>query len=617
MGIPQLFSKIVQENPDIISAPTSNKKPVHTFYLDYNALVYQVWHLIQEEEHTQERTEREWELYLMDKVSEYTADLIAWVNPTHRAVISIDGVVPRAKMEQQRHRRYKLPWVREYERVLFTTSKEGIQPIFDTAKITVGTSFWTEMVENLIGTIKQGRFSPSYCHNRGILPMIPEQDLTGGIEIEIQDAQTKGEGEHKIIANILSNPVKDQILIYGLDADLLLLTLRASLVSPNIAILRESTTQRADQEAQTSRMPKWGTPFFWVDIPKFRQHWVQRIVMIGSEPPKTKVPQRQKPQQWSHESLIADAMVLYCFVGNDFLPQQPSLEVDVIDNLWRAYTTVRMFRQDPWSLVDLTKNEIRWDFVMELVKRLFYSEIHQCKYLQNRRRMKSRSRRANVDEETNVPILFGESMTLDDSKFQWERIWGNEYLRSCFEWTDWTHPQAVDQYHKVHFDWESSQIQQDFARSRMGQRVCREYCRMLDFVFHYYWREVPCWESYYSYGSAPLFADLFQYLESVDRERMKWEAQVNIPTALGQGIWVLCPSYSTIMILKKPETIRMGEWEAPERVGLNGADRYLLSHAEPKLPPGKFSYWMEVVKRDGSPELLELHPIRKFKMKAR
>lgn len=625
MGIPQLFSKIVQDNPDLISAPADVKKLVHSFFLDYNALVYQVWHCIQQEEHPNERQswkEPEWEQYLIDEVVRYTCDLIAWVHPTNRVVISIDGVVPRAKIEQQRHRRYKIPWIREYESKLFTTPVEDdkIRPVFDTAKITVGTPFWGNMVSGLINAVKMGRMTPSYGQNRGITPLIPGQQSGDTFEIEIHDAQTKGEGEHKIIANLLANPVQNQVLIYGLDADLLLLTLRASLVCPNIAILRESTTQRADQEAQCSRLPKWNTPFFWVDISKFRGHWVRRITTLAQENPKNNLPRRQNPQQWTHESLIADAMVLYCFVGNDFLPQQPSLEIQEggIDNLWRSYGQVRMFRNDPWSLVDLTRQEIRWEFLFELVKRLYYAEIHQCKYLQNRRRMKSRSRRANIDEETGLPILFDSSMTLDDSKFQWERIWGNEHLRSCYEWTDWTHPQAVEQYHKIHFHWEANQMTPEFTRSHYGQRVCRDYLRMLDFVFQYYWRETPCWVSYYPYGSVPLFVDLYNYLEQTSNYgNLSWKPTIEIPTALGQGLWVLTPEYSAKLIPEKPKSYKMKDAEAPNRTSLHGADRYMLMTAEPNLPPARWTYWNMVVKRDGDSHLLETHPIRKFKVSLR
>jgi len=657
MGIPQLFSRIVQDNPELIQAPIQARKQTHTFYLDYNALIYQVWHCIQGAEHPDARKawgEAEWRAYLIEQVVEYTADLIAWVNPTHRAVICIDGPVPRAKIEQQRQRRFKLPWTRAYEKALFTNAKpanedpqpmaDGVRPVFDTAQITVGTPFWGAMVEALVQAVKKGQMTPQRRHNGGILPMNPDgMGQVTHVEIEIQDAQTRGEGEHKIISQLLAHPTKEQVLIYGLDADLLLLTLRASLVSPNLAILRESTSQRADQEAQTSRLPKWQTPFFWVDIPRFRGCWVQRVHTLAQEaasprqqknkqPPHKNQHQQQQqhqqfqpkqnPAQWTQESLIADAMVLYCFAGNDFLPQQPSVDIQEggIDNLWRTYAQTRMMRAEPWSLVDTRRGEVRWDFLREWVKRLHFQEIHQCKYLQNRRRMKSRARRAMIDEATGLPILFGKGMSLDESRFQWEKIWGNEHLRACFEWTDWTHPQAMEQYHKFHFDWVPNQIQPEFYRSHMGQRACREYLRTLDFVFQYYWKENPCWEHYYPYPSTPLFHDLVKYLYGSANYKalsISPKTSSSLITPLGQGSWVLPPQYVRQLIPEIPATYRVPDFEAPEKTALHGADRYWLMVAEPILPPVRWVYWMKLLQRDGQKEGMELHPIRKFRIQVR
>jgi hypothetical protein len=232
--------------------------------------------------------------------------------------------------------------------------------------------------------------------------------------------------------------------------------------------------------------------------------------------------------------------------------------------------------------------------------------------------MKSRTRQATVNQETGIPVIFTGGMTTDESRMQWERIWGNEHLRSCYEWTDWTHPQSIDQYHKIHFDWESNQMNPEFVRSRMGQMVCRDYLRMLDFVFQYYWRESPCWVSYYGYSNVPLFVDLTNYLASHGKyETLRWEPEVIVPTPLAQGLWVLPNAYSAKLIPERPESYEPSEMEFPSRTALHGSDRYWLMHAEPKLPPARWNYWSDVVSRDGDKELLSLHLIRKFKIAMR
>lgn len=588
MGIPQLFSWVVQQNPELICAPGRVNKSVQRFYLDYNALVYQVWHIIQEQEITQKRTEAEWESYLISQVVQYTTDLIAWVNPQSRVIISIDGVVPRAKIEQQRRRRFKLLWARECDNVLFSDKKE--KPVFDTSKITVGTAFWGTLVEALKQSIHAGQFHTSVGHNRGILPMIVGQEPAKSLEIEIHDAQTRGEGEHKICQDLLKNPTKEQILIYGLDADLLLLTLRATVLCPNIALLRESTSQRADQEEQTTRLKHWNTPFFWIDIGTFKIIWIQRIQTLSER--------NTKHLQWTHESLIADAMIIYCFLGNDFIQQQPSLDIQEggIDNLWRVYIQVRQMRQ--WTLI--REGQIHWEFLLEYLKRLSQQEIHQCKYLQNRRRMKSRNKKIT------------QSMTTDEQKNQWDRIWGNEYLRSCYEWTDWTHPQATEQYHQYHFGFQPNTMNPTFYRSSFGQRICRDYLRTLNFVFQYYWNEAPCWTFYYAYPNVPLFSDLYSYLSSIELPLVFPSSQNIIPSAIHQGSWVMPPQLRS-HVIGLPDTYHTKSFEFPNETSLYGSDRYWLGSAETKLPPARWLYWRLWMERYASKQYLEIHPILKFK----
>lgn len=84
----------------------SKERPIFdNFYIDFNALIYRC---VKEEKH-----------FLMDqlnprgfddiynRVIEYVDLLIDTVNPQKMLLISVDGVVPRAKVNQSRERRFK------------------------------------------------------------------------------------------------------------------------------------------------------------------------------------------------------------------------------------------------------------------------------------------------------------------------------------------------------------------------------------------------------------------------------------------------------------------------------------------------------------------------------
>lgn len=109
--------------------------------------------------------------------------------------IAFDGLVPYAKMVQQRYRRFR--------------KSEGT-PVFDRHQISPGTPFMKELADTL-----RAQF-PTYI---------------------ISDTLERGEGEHKIFQWLRKNPTQN-ITIYGLDADLVLIAIAQREVG-TIQLLRE------------------------------------------------------------------------------------------------------------------------------------------------------------------------------------------------------------------------------------------------------------------------------------------------------------------------------------------------------------------------------------------
>ena len=94
MGIARYFSNIIKKNPNVYD---SNKPSViDNFFIDFNAIVYKVILMLDKID----------EKILIEEVVKFLIFIIDEINAKF-VYIAMDGPVPRAKMVQQRFRRYK------------------------------------------------------------------------------------------------------------------------------------------------------------------------------------------------------------------------------------------------------------------------------------------------------------------------------------------------------------------------------------------------------------------------------------------------------------------------------------------------------------------------------
>jgi 5'-3' exonuclease len=141
------------------------------------------------------------EKLIFKRITDYIDDIIEKINPKN-VYIAIDGCCPLSKVLQQRQRRYKYN---------IDTSKFETQPL-QTLELSVGTPFMDRIHKHMLNYIKSKQ------------------------NIEYSSYNEYGEGEHKILQYIkkLNN---ENIVIYGLDADLIFLALTDN--KNNIIIMRE------------------------------------------------------------------------------------------------------------------------------------------------------------------------------------------------------------------------------------------------------------------------------------------------------------------------------------------------------------------------------------------
>jgi 5'-3' exoribonuclease 2 len=305
--------------------------------------------------HPEDRPPPKDEEEMMMEIFKYTDRVVNMVRPRKLLMIAIDGVAPRAKMNQQRSRRFRSAQeAKEKEEdkaeLLKMLKSQGgpienptIKKAWDSNEITPGTPFMDLLAASL-------RYWIAYKLNT--------DPAWAKMKVIISDSTVPGEGEHKImnfIRSQRSSPEHDpntRHVIYGLDADLIMLGLGTH--EPHFRVLREDVFAQ-DSKPRTCRMcgqpghearectgeakVKDGEfdekesasplkPFIWLHVSILREY-LEAELYVPSQ-----------PFAFDLERAIDDWIFMCFFVGNDFLPHLPSLEIrengiDTLIAIWR------------------------------------------------------------------------------------------------------------------------------------------------------------------------------------------------------------------------------------------------------------------------------------------
>ena len=188
MGIPHLFRCLSRAHPSAVARGAKVQGGCDKLYVDFNAVV----HMCARETMDLLPDEGGLEAAIIAASIVHLQHVVGRAGPRSEVFVAVDGRPPRAKMHQQRCRRYM-------------TAYSGPSEVkWDTNAITPGTRFMDKLAVAL--------------HSFA-------QTELGPMRYVVSDSRTPGEGEQKIFERIRSMGDHDAVdcVVHGMDADLLLM----------------------------------------------------------------------------------------------------------------------------------------------------------------------------------------------------------------------------------------------------------------------------------------------------------------------------------------------------------------------------------------------------------
>jgi len=298
-------------------------------YLDFNGVVHECiekWNLGMTEDGL---------FVIIEMQLELLADLM---NPLALLFIGIDGVAPRAKMNQQRSRRFQT--ARDAELRKNTVEGVCVDGAFDRNAITPGTDFMLRLATRLRAWAESNASKPRWR----------------GIAIVVSGDLTPGEGEHKIMDIIRAHPDRSHCL-FSNDADLVFLGLVSE--ANHVYLFRAKPNVRGSSDVEATADGIAG------DIPRAVEQARKDFELVSIRAIRDWLT-REFPD-YDVRRVGRDFVALCCLAGNDFLPHVGIVDIydGGIDKLMVAYKSLPAVADGYIVADDGTLILPRWRLLLE------------------------------------------------------------------------------------------------------------------------------------------------------------------------------------------------------------------------------------------------------------
>ncbi|KAJ5573751.1 uncharacterized protein N7459_008178 [Penicillium hispanicum] len=367
MGVPKFFRWLSERYPAISMLIAESRIPeFDSLYLDMNGIIHNCTH-----KDSDSPTFRMTEEQMFIAIFNYIEHLFGKIKPKKLFFMAVDGVAPRAKMNQQRARRFRTAL--DAENAKEKAIQQGLEmpkeDPFDSNCITPGTEFMAKLTQQL-----------KYFINK----KISEDTDWQGVEIVLSGHEVPGEGEHKIMEYIRRAKAQPDYhpnvrhCLYGLDADLIMLGLLSH--DPHFCLLREEVTFGR----QVSKKPKEleHQNFYLLHLSMVREYLELEFQELEEEGALN--------FPFDMERVIDDFILMAFFVGNDFLPNLPNLHINegALALMFKIYKDVLRKMGgyiNEEGVINLERLGILVDAMSDFEHRFFEAEYSDAQWIKSKK----------------------------------------------------------------------------------------------------------------------------------------------------------------------------------------------------------------------------------------
>lgn len=472
------------------------------------------------------------EKLMIKRILKYMQYIIDYVNPNNKIYIAVDGVAPVAKINQQRKRRYKSVIEKEYNEQLNKKYNINKNTSWSNIVITPGTDFMKKLDKEIIDYFKSNK------------------------KVIYSSYKECGEGEHKIARYIKQNKSKKNV-IYGLDADLIFLSIATHTTDNEIYLLRELQHLKNVNQPITEDVSE---PLCYVSIQNVIDTYNDYIL------DKIKEDVDYLELDVNNKYDFSKDFIILCFMlGNDFVPNIPSINIrnNGIEYITDAYCKAFKYIQEN-IYVD---NKINWDKLNLIFDYLssfeheYFSEVH------NTYKNKLKHKKCIATNEYEIQLWKHDNLKdiCIDDKIQLGKGELNEYKFRYYE-------------HNLH----SRTNQQNTIN-----KSCKNYLEMIEWITKYYFDiEMPSWQYCYYFDCSPFVSDLNTYLKNNKIVyNVKYEKPIDMKTQL---LCVIPKYYKNMLKEYKVDTNKFEDKKSsymfPLKYQLDYENKDMYWMCEVKLP---------------------------------
>lgn len=523
MGIPYYFYAISRKYSGILLEKLPETLQCNHLLFDYNGLIHPTTY---EYLQTLQKVPKDIEKNILQEVWKKTQDIIDTINPSKSVQIYIDGVAPVAKLNQQRRRRF----LSIYQKKL-----AGITSLWDSNAISPGTTFMTRLHASLKAHIRLNKKPFEYYFS---------------------SSEEPGEGEHKMFNKLRTNYFnEDDIkIIYGMDADLIMLSLMSNL--KHIFLYRENQMLLNIDALRKGIL---------MDLKNNYHFHLNNSILEDPYSPKAQE--------------VIESYIVLCFIlGNDFLPHPIHIDLKQGGLETILMETAKIWNATGIPIVDYKTSTIQWNFIVQLLESLstnetniVYDVIHNYK-----------KKLPRGDDPIDQYPLFHKDLFIDDFLFKIDKQkWRMFYYKFLF-----------------------NTYMNDTG---IIKQSCDLYLKGILWTYQYYKQlpKDPYW--YYPFSYAPTLKDLSNHLNIHIKEyedlKEKWVCAYPKDIFIHPIVQLLSilPEESIHCLPIKYHTIiqdKSLQYLFPKEYKLNTFMKNHLWECSPILPPMNINYLHQILTSD-------------------